>query len=45
MDFLSNGFKVRTNLSAFNVSGEIIIFMAFAEYPFGGTDVTPATAF
>jgi len=45
MDFLSNGFKIRTNLTAFNVSGEIIIFWAFAEYPFGGDGVTPATAF
>ena len=44
VDFLSNGFKIRSS-GGFNASGEINIFMAFAEYPFGGEDVTPATAF
>ena len=44
MDFLSNGFKIRSS-GGFNASGEINIFAAFAEYPFGGDGVTPATAF
>jgi hypothetical protein len=34
LDFVSNGFKVRDNGSAFNGSGNTIIYMAFAENPF-----------
>jgi hypothetical protein len=45
IDFLSNGFKIRTTDSDVNTSSGNYIFAAFAEYPFGGTDVTPATAF
>ena len=41
-DFLSNGFKVRT--TGINGSGQTIIYMAFAENPFGGDGVAPATA-
>ena len=41
-DFLSNGFKLRTN--GINISGQTIIYMAFAENPFGGDGVAPATA-
>jgi hypothetical protein len=46
LDFLSNGFKIRTVDSAVNnPSGGTYVYAAFAEYPFGGTDVTPATTF
>jgi hypothetical protein len=41
-DFLSNGFKVRN--TGINGSGQTIIYMAFAENPFGGDGVAPATA-
>ena len=33
-DFLSNGFKVRSNNYAINYSGDTYIFLAFAESPF-----------
>jgi hypothetical protein len=34
IDFLSNGFKIRTTSSICNVSGNTIIFAAYAESPF-----------
>jgi len=34
VDFLSNGFKMRSNNSVFNSSGGTYIYMAFAENPF-----------
>ncbi|BAQ94345.1 tail fiber protein [uncultured phage_MedDCM-OCT-S37-C6] len=34
IDFLSNGFKIRTNDSGFNASGVTYIWMAWAESPF-----------
>ena len=34
IDFLSNGFKIRSNYVFSNESGQTIIFMAFAESPF-----------
>jgi hypothetical protein len=34
LDFTANGYKVRTNLSAYNGSGSRYLFMAFAESPF-----------
>jgi len=34
VDFLSNGFKLRTTNSEFNASGQTWIYMAFAENPF-----------
>ena len=46
-DFLSNGFKIRTNGSnnnANNGSGETIIYMAFAEHPFVSSKGVPVTA-
>jgi len=43
LDFLSNGFKVRT-ASDFNSSGRTIAFAAFAENPFGGDGIAPGTA-
>ena len=45
IDFLSNGFKCRTTDSDINSTGGTYVFAAFAEYPFGGEDVTPATSF
>jgi hypothetical protein len=43
-DFLSNGFKVRTTWPAVNGNGYTVTYMAFAEHPFGGDGVAPATA-
>ena len=34
IDFLSNGFKLRTSSASKNPSGEGVVFMAFAESPF-----------
>ena len=45
LDFLSNGFKIRTTDADVNTSGSTYVYMAFAEYPFGGEDVTPSTTF
>jgi len=42
IDFLSNGFKPRSNNNAFNASGKPYIYMAFAEEPLVGDN--PATA-
>ena len=44
MDFLSNGFKLNTNGYDNNSNGYNYVFMAFAENPFGGDGVSPATA-
>ena len=44
IDFLSNGFKCRTTSGFLNGSGDSYIFAAFAENPFGGDGVSPATA-
>jgi len=44
VDFLSNGFKLRGDSSNTNRSGETHIYLAFAENPFGGEGVSPATA-
>ena len=43
-DILSNGFKVRTTWPAVNGNGYTVTYMAFAEHPFGGDVVAPATA-
>ena len=43
-DLLSNGFKIRESGASMNASGGSFIFMAFAENPFGGNGVSPATA-
>ena len=34
MDFVSNGFKVRSGGSAAGANGETFLYMAFAESPF-----------
>ena len=44
VDFLSNGFKLRSTNAGTNASDNPVgyLYMAFAEFPFAGT--TPATA-
>ena len=44
LDFLSNGFKLRTTDVQRNASGSPYIYMAFAEEPFVSTNGQPATA-
>jgi len=44
VDDLSNGFKVRSSDIEVNASGGTYIFMAFAEHPFGGSNVAPVPA-
>jgi hypothetical protein len=46
IDMVSNGFKIRHNSAVISIndSGSPFAFMAFAENPFGGADVAPATA-
>jgi hypothetical protein len=44
LDFLSNGFKIRTGSSAVNTSGGTYIYMAFAEHPFVSSEGVPTTA-
>jgi len=44
IDFLSNGFKIRDGAGWTNQSGGNYVYMAFAESPFGGENVPPATA-
>ena len=44
VDILSNGFKIRDSLNETNRSGDDLVFAAFAEHPFGGSNVSPATA-
>ena len=43
-DFLSNGFKVRTDNAGNNRSGGNYIYMAFAEHPFVSSKGVPTTA-
>jgi len=44
IDMLSNGYKIRGTQTNLNASGSSYIYMAFAENPFGGDGVAPATA-
>ena len=45
VDFLSSGFKCRASVPGeLNQSGSTYVFAAFAENPFGGDGVSPATA-
>lgn len=46
IDFLANGFKIRStdSYATINGSGYTYIFAAFAEAPFGGKKTTPAKA-
>jgi hypothetical protein len=44
IDFVSNGFKLRTNYGGMNTSGHNFIYMAFAENPFVTSTGVPTTA-
>ena len=44
MDFISNGFKIRSADNDLNGSGRTFVYMAWAESPFGGENAPPATA-
>ena len=44
VDFLSNGFKLRTSNATINTSGETFIYMAFAESPFVNSNGVPTNA-
>ena len=44
VDFLSNGFKLRSSSDVLNGSGNTHIYMAFAEAPLVGTNNVPCTA-
>ena len=44
MDFLSNGFRLRSSSSNRNASGQGYVYMAFAEEPFVASNEDPATA-
>ena len=44
MDYLSNGFKIRTSDGTQNTSGETYFFMAFAESPFVNSNSVPNNA-
>ena len=44
VDFLSNGFKIRTGRAGANTSGRTYIYMAFAENPFVTSTGIPTTA-
>ena len=43
-DFLSNGWKIRTNSGNWNTNGHTYIYMAFAEHPFVSSKGVPVTA-
>jgi hypothetical protein len=43
-DFVSNGFKLRTDTGSHNNSGDSFIYMAFAESPFVSSEGVPTTA-
>ena len=45
VDFLSDGFKLRSNTDGLNGSNNTIIYAAWARHPFGGSNVAPAPAF
>jgi hypothetical protein len=44
LDILSNGFKMRNTVSELNSPNGTFVYFAFAEHPFGGANVSPATA-
>ena len=44
IDFTANGFKPRVSSNSVNASGNTYIYLAFAEYPFGGDGVAQAKA-
>jgi len=44
VDFLSNGFKIRTTDAGVNTSGNTYVYMAFAEAPFVNSNGVPCNA-
>ena len=44
VDFLSNGFKIRSADGEINADGSIYVYMAFAEHPFVSSEGVPVTA-
>ena len=44
IDLLSNGFKMRDDTASINTSGDVYIYMAFAENPFVASNFNAATA-
>ena len=44
IDFTANGFKLRNASGDINASGGTMIYLAFAEYPFGGDGISQARA-
>jgi hypothetical protein len=45
IDFLANGFKLRTADAIINAVNGTYFYMSFAEYPFGGDGASPGAAF
>ena len=43
-DFLSNGFKCKSNDPSLNADGGTYVYMAFAEHPFVSSKGVPTTA-
>lgn len=44
LDMNSNGFKIRDASSVLNTTGQVYIYMAWAEYPFGGSSINETGA-
>ena len=44
IDLVSNGFKITTSDSGFNINGDTYIYAAFAEFPFVSSNSKPGTA-
>lgn len=44
VDITANGFKIRSGAYSYNDSAKTQIFAAFAEHPFGGSNVAPSPA-
>ena len=44
IDMLSNGFKIRGTESRYNNSSYRYFYVAFAEHPFGGANISPSPA-
>ena len=44
VDFLSNGFKLKSDTANYNTNGDLYVYMAFAENPFVTSTGVPATA-
>ena len=44
VDFLSNGFKIRNDRESFNQAGATVVWAAFGENPFAGSNVAPVNA-